>query len=455
MFKIVPRELVWLAGFLAWLVALLSNRPAVAQTTVASAVAPDPISLDASMLRDPEAVACLTRVCLSAAENYAERQKQVGACKADHQKRVINTLAGNGRPGLVAAGAQDASSAVACLDLMRRPETDPLNQADKRLLEKSNGELASAERNVPAQILTDPIKDDNPYLDEEPPKKEPAKPSAPPPPPDKMELAKGDQLGLASCAPRHLRVRYSSDIMVQLWVDKGANWWELQNSCLAKRFKVDAKSITSFNSVEKTIPWWMDDKGRVHYDETRYQDVLSGKRKLERGGRPNLEFFDKYSGEGYYGVAFQGYETLVLFSQNYGAVETENPPPKTSAEPPKGSGKGAAFAPKPREVQQDACQDICGEQNVPEKSAAKGAEPMKPQNPLVLPPSTFPLYPIPDEYQEGQCREDNPGENIRLHFRRKTPPSDVPRPRSGIRRIKPTFAWNDRARQDLAPVMLM
>lgn len=292
---------------------------------------PVELTLEGSMSHDPDAVACLQRACKESPTELVEgtgsskRELAVGACKRDHQARVARTI--GRRPGEQLAGnpvnVPDPSpyKAFAC-----SVTGSPIIATDEARLRRLEDEKIALQRKIAEEQVLAAVAPPPPS--DEPP--EPEEPASNPPTLAGVGSAAATGGVWGACLPPHTSWVSKDAGKMVIYVDAGADYNALPYAWCLRDYDTTPRGVIEANAVEKTIPYCKKD-GKRNFDPTRYSEILSGKRKLEIGGKPNVSFLDACEKDGGdVSLALQGKQRLTLLAK---------------AEPPAG-GKAPAATPK-------------------------------------------------------------------------------------------------------------
>ncbi len=193
-----------------------------------------------------------------------------------------------------------------------------------------------------------------------------------------------DEMNVAHCVPQHFELRSSDMDGAKLYVEKGADWYALKQSCLSKYFRTDAEGVIRANPVQTTIPWCRIE-GRIEFDPSRYQDVLSDIKPLVLGAPANLDFIDECQAEGSLGLALQERQLLKLSAVNDEDEAEESATAEPQAQAPKAPSEEATVSvapaetpdkpePRPADASQEALAPDGSLQNSPVPDAGAGGQ---------------------------------------------------------------------------------
>lgn len=301
------RLAVFLSFVIGLLVVMCFGSSAEATTKFVEDKGTQALGLLASMGHDPDAVDCLRQACLTVPfQNETERHVRIEACKQDHLARVRSAIS-QGTSRLRAMSLSTSAMTpdrLTCEAFTGQREPSFEETADAGLLGETESRLASLKARiqpnssavaqtgsgtkvsatVPASVKTASPRN----------RKHETLATVE----DELHRADGkyaglvgpDKMGIARCAPDHFVVRRSDDSSAEFYVEQGAAYDELARSCVSKTFKTGAVEVVEANPVEATVPACIMPNGTITLDPTRYSEILSGRRKLELGGKPNLEF---------------------------------------------------------------------------------------------------------------------------------------------------------------------
>lgn len=285
-----------------------------------------------SLAQDPDAVACVRRACLEIPYGQrTSRHARIEACKHEHYLRIAWVLGAGNEPRLRSYRLTDivpTPEELMCAMVTGQPEPSFEEEADIAFLREQERRLAElkAERDQAERLAAaQPPADIDPVAGDTGTAPASVKRRVDPELRDFVSVEDAlrkasvvvptgpDKQNVARCAPEYVTVLESNKDSAKLYVDAGAAYDAIVRSCLSKDYRTDAVPVVEENSVEKTIPACMLPGGRIELDPTRYAEILSGKRKLDLGGPPNLEFHKECQAKGGKPwLALQGRQVLYL-----------------------------------------------------------------------------------------------------------------------------------------------
>jgi len=309
------RLAVFLSFVIGLLVVMCFGSSAEATTKFVEDKGTQALGLLASMGHDPDAVDCLRQACLTVPfQNETERHVRIEACKQGHLSRVRSAIS----QGMSRLRAMSLSTSplppdrLTCEAFTGQREPSYEETADAGLLGETESRLASLKARIqpnPSEVAqtgsgTKVSATVHASVKTASPRNRKHEPLATVE--DELHKVDGkyaglvgpDKMGVARCAPDHFVVRRSDDSSAEFYVEQGAAYDELARSCISKTFKTGAVEVVEANPVEATVPACIMPDGAITLDPTRYSEILSGRRKLVLGGKPNLEFHKECAAKG-------------------------------------------------------------------------------------------------------------------------------------------------------------
>lgn len=335
-------------------------------------VAPVPsssLSVEWSMSHDPEALDCLIKACrnaprdkLAGTTGMTKYEKRVEDCKAGHLARLVRMWK----------------------LLSHDPPLRPLVPGEReRLLNELAGCIYTPPRVIPAK---DPA-----AARQEPVKLATSKQTLVPIPSPKARLqaaerakqateiipakaapqrsaavSSGSEFAGECRLPPHFRQVVREGRRLLLSVKPGADFIQLQRSpCIAKNYFADVQYVVATNPVEVTIPYCKTG-ARVRFNPTRYDEVLSGKRRLAPGTTADTEFLDRcINAGGLAGTALQAGQQLSLHKRPAKIKSEDGQEPEADTETVADAKAGSLSAEEPWSSSEGEleCTEMSGEQS--------------------------------------------------------------------------------------------
>lgn len=297
------------------------------------------LSIESSMTKDPEAMACLIRACQSASRTTlvnttgrSEFEMEREACKTAHLIRVRNALARDSTGPLLQPLSTDVSDTSLLRQIMscRVPlpaPTPPIEKLDiaeeaRRVIPRhALPQLAmrhvAGPPPVPALTKSAPVKtlpSQNVQVTVGPSERFPAAAFQPRPRLTRPRLKTATVEGCT--LPPHFSLISQTSDQLTLAVEPGADFGALtRTACLSEHYELEADRVVATNPVEVTIPYCLQGTKR-RFSPSRFADVLAGKKKLVIGGPADTSFVANCYAKKYIaGVALQEGQRLILKSR--------------------------------------------------------------------------------------------------------------------------------------------